>query len=213
MLMDAFDWKNGLFIMAAVVLNCVVCGALMRPLVPTKKPRKKNFFDRFVSSLLPSYNVFLPPATKLRRLCFYTCLSFCSQGGIFLSACWDTTTTPPPGSTPPPKAHTPQVDGCHCIRYASYWNAFLLAELFNRDCPCQWRIQDFPKVGAPTLGGGGHQHAICQIFCMKLHEIERFWTGGRHVSKFLPCRSATACSGNGIMNDIVTFLSNYEQQN
>ena len=49
MLMDAFDWKNGLFIMAAVVLNCVVCGALMRPLVPTKKPRKKNFFDRFVS--------------------------------------------------------------------------------------------------------------------------------------------------------------------
>ena len=59
MLMDAFDWKNGLFIMAAVVLNCVVCGALMRPLVPTKKPRKKNFFDRFVSSLLPSYNVFL----------------------------------------------------------------------------------------------------------------------------------------------------------
>ena len=57
--MDKFDWKNGLFIMAAVVLNCVVCGALMRPLVPTKKPRKKNFFDRFVSSILPSYNVFL----------------------------------------------------------------------------------------------------------------------------------------------------------
>ena len=49
MLMDAFDWKNGLFIMVAVMLNCVVCGALMRPLVPTKKPRKKNFFDRFVS--------------------------------------------------------------------------------------------------------------------------------------------------------------------
>ena len=48
--MDKFDWKNGLFIMAAVVLNCVVCGALMRPLVPAKKkPRKKNFFDRLVS--------------------------------------------------------------------------------------------------------------------------------------------------------------------
>ena len=48
--MDTFDWKNGLFIMAAVVLNCVVCGALMRPLVPTKKrPRKKTFFDRLVS--------------------------------------------------------------------------------------------------------------------------------------------------------------------
>ena len=24
----------------------------------------------------------LPSATKLRRLCFYTCLSFCSQGGL-----------------------------------------------------------------------------------------------------------------------------------
>ena len=30
----------------------------------------------------------LPPA-NLRRLCFYTCLSFCSQGGVCLSACWD----------------------------------------------------------------------------------------------------------------------------
>ena len=35
--------------------------------------------------------------TKLRRLCFYTCLSFCSQGGFCLSACWDI----PPGADPP----------------------------------------------------------------------------------------------------------------
>ena len=66
-------------------------------------------------------------------------------GGICLSACWDTTprdqaplgpgTTLPPGAdTPweqippgavPPTRHTPQEDGCHCGRYASYWNAFL----------------------------------------------------------------------------------------
>ena len=53
MLMDAFDWKNGLFIISAVVLNCVVCGALMRPLEPPKKkkPRRKNFFDRLVCTL------------------------------------------------------------------------------------------------------------------------------------------------------------------
>ena len=51
---------------------------------------------------------------SLRRLCFYTCLSFCPRGGgVCLSACWDTHTpwadTPlavhagihPPGQTPP----------------------------------------------------------------------------------------------------------------
>ena len=51
---------------------------------------------------------FLPSATKLRRLCFYTCLSFCPRGGVCLSACWDTT---PLGADPPhrhpPGANTP----------------------------------------------------------------------------------------------------------
>ena len=43
----------------------------------------------------------LPSATKLRRLCFYTCLSFCShERGVCLSACWDT--TPPPREQAPP---------------------------------------------------------------------------------------------------------------
>ena len=38
---------------------------------------------------------------KLRSLCFYTCLSFCPQGGgVCFSACWDT--------TPPPRVGTPQ---------------------------------------------------------------------------------------------------------
>ena len=56
-----------------------------------------------------SQQLFLPSATKLRRLCFYTCLSFCSRGGgVCLSACWDTT---PGAGTPweqtPPRSGTP----------------------------------------------------------------------------------------------------------
>ena len=53
---------------------------------------------------------------SLRRLCFYTCLSFILfTGGVCLSACWDTTPeqTPPPRSRhpleqTPPGADTPQ---------------------------------------------------------------------------------------------------------
>ena len=51
-----------------------------------------------------SWNTFLPSATKLRRLCFYTCLSFCPQGGgVCLSAWWDTLLGPgtPPEQPPP----------------------------------------------------------------------------------------------------------------
>ena len=40
----------------------------------------------------------LPSATKLRRLCFYTCLSFCSQG----SSASMHAGIPPPGSRHPP---------------------------------------------------------------------------------------------------------------
>ena len=96
----------------------------------------------------------LPSATKLGRLCFYTCLSV--HGGICLSTCWDSTPSPrrrhppwkqaPPQEQTPPRACTPcreqappksrhhppraaphPVDGCCCGQYASYWNAFLLA--------------------------------------------------------------------------------------
>ena len=51
---------------------------------------------------------YLPAATKLwPREYFYTCLSFCSQGGgVCLSACWDTTTTTP-GTRPPRSRHPP----------------------------------------------------------------------------------------------------------
>ena len=41
----------------------------------------------------------------------------------------------------------------------------------------QWRIQDFPEVGAPTLRGGAPTYDIVK-FSQKLHEIERIWTLG-----------------------------------
>ena len=51
------------------------------------------------------WTTLLPSATKLRRLCFYTCLSFCSQGGgvpqCMLAYHY------PPRSRHPPEADTP----------------------------------------------------------------------------------------------------------
>ena len=38
----------------------------------------------------------------------------------------------------------------------------------------QWRIQNFPKEGAPTPKSA----IILHIFCWKPHENERFWIGG-----------------------------------
>ena len=56
----------------------------------------------------------------------------------------------------------------------------------------QWRIQDFPEEGAPTLQGGAPTYDFAKI-SQKLHEIERIWTpGGGRASKILLCRSATA---------------------
>ena len=61
----------------------------------------------------------------------------------------------------------------------------------NRYCSImQWRIQDFPEEGAPTLQGG-RQHTILPNFpenCMKLKE---FGPPGGRTSKILLCRSAT----------------------
>ena len=49
--------------------------------------------------------IYLPSATKLRRLCFYTCLSV--HGGGVLSACWDATHPPPPSTRHPPAPDPP----------------------------------------------------------------------------------------------------------
>ena len=46
----------------------------------------------------------------------------------------------------------------------------------------QWRIQDFPPVGAPTLGGAPTYDFA--KFSPKLHEIERIWTPGGRVQNF-----------------------------
>ena len=54
----------------------------------------------------------LPAAIKLwPRLCFYSCLWFCPQGGVCLSACWDTTSPSPEqnplGADSPCNRHPP----------------------------------------------------------------------------------------------------------
>ena len=95
-------------------------------------------------------NCFITVRNEVAKVMFLQ-LSVCPQGGVCLSACWDT--TPPRGQapsreqthtpcdqhTPPPSRHTPRTrpplpggadtptgaDGYCCGRYASYWNAFL----------------------------------------------------------------------------------------
>ena len=67
----------------------------------TRHPARKPLSMIHHTVLMASY---LPSATKLRRLCFYTCLSFCSHGGVCLSACWDTI---PPDQAPPARPGTP----------------------------------------------------------------------------------------------------------
>ena len=99
-------------------------------------------------------------ATKLRRLCFYMCLSFSPQGGSAsvhagIPPPRDQATPPPRDQTSPgrdplgpdttPIADTPRSrhhpgpaplpqDGCRCGRYASYWNAILFIEFLLHIC-------------------------------------------------------------------------------
>ena len=64
----------------------------------------------------------LPSATKLRRLCFYTRLSFCSQGRGSASVHAGIPTpreAPPPGSTPLPEM-ADAADGTHPTGMHSY---------------------------------------------------------------------------------------------
>ena len=58
----------------------------------------------------------------------------------------------------------------------------------------QWRIQDLPEEGAPTLGGGGHQDMILLKFpenCMKLKKIRPLGEGGGGARPLGPPYSAT----------------------
>ena len=79
---------------------------------------------RLCVSIKLIFNLFLPAAAKLwPRLCFYSCMWFCSQGG---SASVHAGIPPPPpgGGTPPGKEAPPGIRSMSG-RYASYWNAFL----------------------------------------------------------------------------------------
>ena len=116
-----------------------------------KRQRWKKMFG-FVSafrSVWIDLRIYLPSATKLRRLCFYTC----SQGGCYcLSVCWDTPPgadrPPPPMSTlpweqTPPSEQTTPADFYCCGRYASHWNAFLFKLLSETSWDSQ---SDFPDL-------------------------------------------------------------------
>ena len=77
------------------------------------------------------------------------------------------------------------------IFFTTFYSAYRLEFWDAQGSSLQWRIQDFPDVGAPTLGG--RQHTISPKFSPKLHEIEIIWTPGwGRTSKILLCRSATA---------------------
>ena len=49
----------------------------------------------------------------------------------------------------------------------------------------QWRIQDFPKEGAPTPQGGTPTYDFAK-FSQKLHEIERIWAPGGGRASLAP---------------------------
>lgn len=37
-----YGWRGGFLLLGGILLNCCVCGALMRPLLPPKKPREQD---------------------------------------------------------------------------------------------------------------------------------------------------------------------------
>ena len=39
-LVEQYDWRGAHLIIAGIALNCVVCGAIFRPMDKVKKPRK-----------------------------------------------------------------------------------------------------------------------------------------------------------------------------
>lgn len=41
-LMDAYGWKNGMYVFAAIMLSCILFGAIMVPLKPKRIPIKRD---------------------------------------------------------------------------------------------------------------------------------------------------------------------------
>ena len=56
-------------------------------------------------------------------------------------------------------------------------NCIIMKKLVSQRLTYQWRIQDFPEVGAPTPGGAP-TYDFAKI-SQKLHEIEIIWTPRR----------------------------------
>ena len=71
----------------------------------------------------------------------------------------------------------------NCISGKKY---FLFPKTTSEMYAIQWRIQDFPEEGLPTLQGAP-TYDFAKI-SQKLHEIERIWTPGG-ASKILLCSS------------------------
>ena len=72
--------------------------------------------------------------------------------------------------------------------------------------PDQWRIQDFPEVGAPTLmGGPTYDFAKFSPNCMKLKEFGR---GGTRPSRSLGSAAAdgSKCQFSSVQNQSVSNL-------
>ena len=44
-IMNKFDWKTGMVIFAAMMLTCILFGAIMRPLKPQKVPVKRELVE------------------------------------------------------------------------------------------------------------------------------------------------------------------------
>ena len=63
---------------------------------------------------------------SLRRLCFYTCLSFCPQGRVVSQHAPQVTWPNPPGQVHPPGSSACWEIWATSRQYASCWNAFLL---------------------------------------------------------------------------------------
>ena len=67
---------------------------------------------------------------------------------------------------------------------------------------CQWRIQDFPEEGAPTLGG--HQDTILLKFPENSMKLKKIRSGGGRVP-CAPLKSATACISFEKWNVLLTL--------